>query len=216
MFTFLLADMNLLYTLAFSIVLLFLCLELLGLLVGLSFLNLLDNISPIDLDLDVDTDTSLPITDGGISNLLDWLCLTKLPILIWLIISLTHFATIGYSINYLVLTSLAWQPELFLVLPTTVVLTLILTHYVGSALAKIMPKNQTAAISTSTFIGKVAKITVGTASSGNAAEALLIDDFNQKHYIMVEPEFENEYLPQGTEIVIVEKLDSAWLAIPFK
>ena len=210
MFTFLLADMNLLYTLAISIVLLFLFLELLGLIVGISLLELLDNISPIDAN------SSLPITDGGVSNLLDWLCLTKLPMLIWLIIALTHFAIIGYSINYAVLTSLEWQPQLIFILPTTVFFTLIMTHFVGSALAQIIPNNETTAVSTSTFIGKAAKITIGTASSGNPAEALLLDDFNQKHYIMVEPEFEKEYLPQGTEVVIVEKLNGTWLAIPFK
>ena len=210
MFTFLLADMNLLYTLAISIVLLFLFLELLGLIVGISLLELLDNISPIDAN------SSLPITDGGVSNLLDWLCLTKLPMLVWLIIALTHFAIIGYSINYAVLTSLEWQPQLIFILPTTVFFTLIMTHFVGSALAQIIPNNETTAVSTSTFIGKAAKITIGTASSGNPAEALLLDDFNQKHYIMVEPEFEKEYLPQGTEVVIVEKLNGTWLAIPFK
>ncbi|NRB81693.1 MAG: DUF1449 family protein [Saccharospirillaceae bacterium] len=210
MFTFLLADMNLLYTLAISIVLLFLFLELLGLIVGISLLELLDNISPIDAN------SSLPITDGGVSNLLDWLCLTKLPMLAWLIVALTHFAIIGYSINYAVLTSLEWQPQLIFILPTTVFFTLIMTHFVGSALAQIIPNNETTAVSTSTFIGKAAKITIGTASSGNPAEALLLDDFNQKHYIMVEPEFEKEYLPQGTEVVIVEKLNGTWLAIPFK
>lgn len=210
MFTFLLADMNLLYTLAISIVLLFLFLELLGLIVGISLLELLDNISPIDAN------SSLPITDGGVSNLLDWLCLTKLPMLVWLIIALTHFAIIGYSINYAVLTSLEWQPQLIFILPTTVFFTLIMTHFVGSAFAQIIPNNETTAVSTSTFIGKAAKITIGTASSGNPAEALLLDDFNQKHYIMVEPEFEKEYLPKGTEVVIVEKLNGTWLAIPFK
>lgn len=210
MFTFLLADMNLLYTLAISIVLLFLFLELLGLIVGISLLELLDNISPIDAN------SSLPITDGGVSNLLDWLCLTKLPMLVWLIIALTHFSIIGYSINYAVLTSLEWQPQLIFILPTTVFFTLIMTHFVGSALAQIIPNNETTAVSTSTFIGKAAKITIGTASSGNPAEALLLDDFNQKHYIMVEPEFEKEYLPKGTEVVIVEKLNGTWLAIPFK
>ncbi|EDM65968.1 MAG: DUF1449 family protein [Moritella sp.] len=210
MFTFLLADMNLLYTLAIIIVLLFLFLELLGLIVGISLLDLLDNISPIDAN------SSLPITDGGVSNLLDWLCLKKLPMLVWLIIALTHFAIIGYSINYAVLTSLEWQLQLIFILPTTVFFTLIMTYFVGSALAKIIPNNETTAVSTSTFIGKAAKITIGTASSGNPAEALLIDDFNQKHYIMVEPEFEKEYLPQGTEVVIVDKLNGTWLAIPFK
>ncbi|NQZ91723.1 MAG: DUF1449 family protein [Moritella sp.] len=210
MFTFLLADMNLLYTLAISIVLLFLFLELLGLIVGISLLDLLDSISPINAN------SSLPITDGGVSNLLDWLCLTKLPMLVWLIIALTHFAIIGYSINYAVLTSLEWQLQLIFILPTTVFFTLIMTHFFGSVLAKIMPRNETTAVSTSTFIGKAAKITMGTASSGNPAEALLLDDFNQKHYIMVEPEFEKEYLPQGTEVVIIEKLNGTWLAIPFK
>ncbi|MCJ8351209.1 OB-fold-containig protein [Moritella sp.] len=151
MFTFLLADMNLLYTLAISIVLLFLFLELLGLIVGISLLELLDNISPIDAN------SSLPITDGGVSNLLDWLCLTKLPMLVWLIIALTHFEIIGYSINYAVLTSLEWQPQLIFILPTTVFFTLIMTHFVGSALAQIIPNNETTAVSTSTFIGKAAK-----------------------------------------------------------
>jgi hypothetical protein len=182
------------------------------LLVGLSLLELLDNISPIDLDVD----TSLPLRGGSISSLLDCLCLSKLPMLIWLIIALTHFSIIGFTINYTSLTTLQWQPTLIITFLITVICALMMTHFIGSAFVQIRQKNETYAVSTSLFIGTWAKVTIGTATKGKPAEAVLTDNFNQKHYLMVEPEYEEVHLTQGSQIVIVQKLATNWLAIKFR
>jgi hypothetical protein len=212
MLEFFFSDINTPYTVAMGIVLTFALIEGIGLLVGLSLLELLDNISPIDLDID----TSSPLHGGRISSLLNWLCLSKLPMLIWLIIALTHFSMIGFAINYISLTTLQWQPTLFITFLITAIGALIMTHFIGSAFAQIRQKNETYAVSTSTFIGKWAKVTIGTATKGKPAEAVLTDNFNQNHYLMVEPEYEEEHLTQGSQIVIVQKLATSWLAIKFR
>lgn len=211
MFAFFISDINLPYTIAISIVFLFTLIEILGLLVGLSLLEMFDNISPFDLD----ADSALPLEGSGLTSVFDWLCINRLPMLIWLILLLTHFAITGFSLNFIAVSSFEWQPSLYISLPVTICIALILTHFVGAALAKIIPKNDSSAVSTAAFNGKLARITIGTATKGNPAEAVLTDDNNQKHYVMVEPAYEHERFTQGTEVVIVEKLTSSWLAIPF-
>lgn len=65
-------------------------------------------------------------------------------------------------------------------------------------------------------MGKVATITIGKASKGNAAQAMFKDDYNQKHYVMVEPEDENMFFSQGTTVVLMEKTANSWLAVEIK
>lgn len=207
---FFLSDINLPYTIAISIVFLFGLIEVLGLFIGLSLLEMLDNMTPFDLDADVSVDA------GGLTTSLDWLGISKLPTSIWLIMSLTLFSITGFSLNFIAISAIQWLPSLLITVPVTLVITLILAHFVGAKLAKVLPKNDTSVISTTEFTGKLARITIGTATKGNPAEAVLVDAFQQKHYLMVEPAYEHERFTQGTEVVIVEKLTKSWLAIPFK
>ena len=56
------------------------------------------------------------------------------------------------------------------------------------------------------------KITIGKASFENPAEAMIYDSFNQKHYLMVAPESAQEVFIEGSEVVLLEKLENYWLA----
>ncbi len=198
------ADFNLLYSSAIIFVLCLALLEGVGLLVGLSIASALDDLLPIDLDIDTE------LTSGGLNAIIGWLYLHRLPFLVWLLLFLTSFGMAGLSINYIsVLPSL-------ISFPIALLFAIFSCRVVGKKIASIMPKNESSAISSHSFSGKVATITVGKASKGNAAEAVLQDEFNQKHYLMVEPEEQDQEFIQGTKVVLIEKLQNSWLAIEFK
>ncbi|TRX58087.1 DUF1449 family protein [Thalassomonas sp. M1454] len=185
-------------------------LEGLALLIGASLMSLLDDL------VDIDIDTQANISNGGLTSLLGWLCLNKLPLLVWLVLLLTSFALGGLIYNYIVITTIQFEFLFWLSKPVALITALISTHYLGARIAKVIPKNESSATSTTEFAGRVATITLGKASSGNAAQAVLIDDYQQKHYVMVEPEQKTQEFPQGTDVVLLEKKASSWIAASLK
>ena len=211
MIEFLLADINIGFAIALCSVLALAILEGVGMLIGLSMLNLLDHLSPIDLDIDVDAD--LPMT--GLTPLLGWLCLNRLPLLIWLVLFLTSFGITGYTLNYILLNSFTVNLPEFLTYGLSLFLSLYITHHIGLPLSRLLPKNESSAISNNSFNGLIATITIGTAKQGSPAEASLTDSYNQKHYVLVTPDSDDEEFSQGQQIVLVEKKETFWLAIKF-
>ncbi|MDN3652508.1 DUF1449 family protein [Thalassotalea ponticola] len=204
MIDFLLSDINFAYLVALVIVLGLSLLEGLALLIGTSVVSLFDDM----VDIDVDTD----VTSGGITSLLGWLCLNKLPMLVWLVLMLTSFALIGIVYNYVIALSVDLAPLYWLSKPIALLGAGYATHILGSAIAKLIPKNQSSAVSSQGFGGKIATITIGKASQGNAAQAVLQDEYNQKHYVMVEPDQADQEFHQGVSVVLLEKHANIWLA----
>lgn len=211
MIEFILADINIGFSIALCAVLALAILEGIGMLIGLSMVNLLDHISPVDLDLDIDID----LPEGGLTPLLGWLCLNRLPLLIWLVLFLTSFGITGYTVNYIMLTNFMVNLPEFLTYCLSFILSLYATHHIGVPLSRLLPKNESSAISNNSFTGLIATITIGTAKQDSPAEASLIDSFNQKHYVLVTPDNDNEEFNQGQQVVLVEKKKSFWLAIKF-
>ncbi len=209
MIEFILADINIGFAVALCSVLALAILEGIGMLIGLSMVNLLDHISPIDLDVDTD------IPMGGLTPLLGWLCLNRLPLLIWLVLFLTSFGMTGYTLNYILLNNFTVILPEFLTYGLSFMLSLYATHHIGVPLSRLLPKNESSAISNNSFNGLIATITIGTAKQDSPAEASLIDSFNQKHYVLVIPDNDNEEFNKGQQVVLVEKKKSFWLAIKF-
>ncbi|QOL26201.1 DUF1449 family protein [Thalassotalea sp. LPB0316] len=210
MLDFLFLDFNTLYTVALVIVAVIGLLEGLGILLGISLVNLFDDLLPIDINLDAD------ISQTGLSKLLSWLCINKLPVLVWLIVILTSFSIAGLSLNYF---SIQFSDE---VLPKWLAFVLasassiFLTKWLAKPLARLMPKNESSAVSVDSLNGLIGTVTLGKASKNNPAEAVVQDSFNQKHYVLVAPELDGQIFNQGEQIILVEKTENHWLAIPFK
>lgn len=204
MIEFFLADFNLPYAIALSLVMAIALLEGVGLLIGLSMNHFIEELFSIDFV----SDTELP--SGGLSATLGWLYLHQLPLLVWLLLFLCSFGMAGFTFNYLIILSL------WVTLPVTFIISIFTTRFLAKRIANLIPKNESSATSSHSFSGMVATITIGTASKGNAAEAMLQDAYKQKHYVLVEPEDELQTFKQGTEVVLIEKKTSIWSAIEFK
>ncbi|QSX33767.1 DUF1449 family protein [Shewanella avicenniae] len=206
MFEFLLSDQNFVFSCALCLMLVLALLEGVGALIGFSLGNLIDQALPVDLDLDADVSAELVNPASGVTALLGWLCFAKLPFLVWLILALTSFSVSGYLVNATAQNLFNLLVPMYISLPLALLAMVWLTRLIGQPLARLLPKNESSAISSRSFVGKSARITIGTARRDLPAEAVLVDDFGQKHYILVAPEDDTE-LPAGTEVALLEKTE---------
>jgi hypothetical protein len=205
---FLVAQANIPFSIALAIVVLMGMFELIAMIAGLSIFSALENW--LSLDLDADVDTSVSVT--GMTGLLGWLCLNRLPLLIWFVLALSSFAIAGYVINFISLQlSAGLLPQLFTV-PFALILTCISSHYIGNGIANILPKNETSAVSIDTLVGCVGTITQGRAIKGMPTEALVRDAFEQKHYVLVEPEEAGIAFVTGVNVVLLARKGKVWIA----
>jgi hypothetical protein len=182
-------------------------------LLGLGLSQFLDSLLP-DLTPDLGLESADMDSIGSLSKILGWLCLGRLPALMWLVIFLTIFGLLGFSIQatvhdltgQLLTSSVASLPSLFL--------SLIVVHYFGGWLSRFIPKEDSTAVSEQSFIGSLATITIGTARQNYPAEAKVTDSFGKTHYLMIEPdEATEEQFNQGDQVLIVRRQKSLYLAV---
>ena len=99
-------------------------------------------------------------------------------------------------------------PTLFLSLPVV--------RSLAAIAEAILPKDETSAVFTDSFIGHVATITLGDARKDMPAEARLTDQHGTTHYIYVIPERDAAPITQGTPVLLVRKEGTHFVAIEDK
>ena len=178
--------------------------EAAGMLIGISALGLADQIMP---EADLDADADLADVGGFLSGLLGWLCVGRVPVLVLLVAFLTAFGLVGITLQG-VAHSIVGGPlpvavaaiaALFLALPPT--------RWIALGLARIMPQEETEAVSALSCISKIAVVTSGIAHRDDPAQAKLHDAHGQAHYVLVEPDEDDGVLDMGAEILIISQAD---------
>jgi hypothetical protein len=211
MWDFVTAPQNLPFSVALTIMFGLALLEGAGLLLGAGLSSVLDKLVPgIDIDVDL-PDVQSP---GMVSQLLGWLYVGKLPFLVVLIVLLMSFGLSGLLLQHLSLTLSGGLLPALLAAPLALVPALPVTRLTTAGLARILPRDETEAVSRQSFIGRVAIITMGTARHGLAAQARLYDQYGQRHYVMVEPDNHEEVLHTGSEVLLVRRSGHGFIAIP--
>lgn len=225
------AEPNLPFAVALGVMAALAVIEGLGLILGASPSNLLDSVLPdidldgpdLDLDLDVDADLDLDVdadVDGDLGSghsgpveLLAWLQIGKVPFLVWLATFLTTFGLFGLLIQTLAHSFWGnWLPAL-VASPVAFLGTLPVARGVVALLARVLPGDETSAVSEETFLGRVAVVTLGMASRGTPAQAKLRDEHGKSHYVLVEPTEEYETFISGTPVLLVQKHGAVFSAI---
>lgn len=210
-----LATENLPFSIALVLMFGIALLEGVSVLIGLGFSQILESILP---------DYEVPEGEIGIEGVdmqtpsvmirfLGWVKIRDVPMLVVLVVFLTLFSLIGFTAQSIVksvfMVYLPWYvaiwPVLFLTVPLVRVCSLILSKFVI--------KDETTAVSQSTFIGRTATITLGTSRTGLPAEAKLKDRYGQTHYVMVEPDNEGDEFGQSTSVLLVNREKSIFKVI---
>jgi len=194
---------------ALALMLLIAVFEGAAMLVGMGLSNLVDSMLP-----DIDLDAEVPDTPASaLSRFLGWLHIGRVPFLVLMVLFLTAFGLIGYGLQSLMLGLGGMLLSPLIVAPVALMGALPVVRLLGGGIGKIMPQDESSAISEEEYIGLLATITLGHARRGYPAEARLKDRYGQVHYIMVEPEGVDEEFVQGDEILLVGRASSRFTAI---
>lgn len=203
---------NLFFSVSLCLMLLLGIFECLLLVLGASSQGFLDQFIPDDigdsksLGIDLETDQSLFV------QFLDWLYLGRIPVLIWLIVFLTVYALFGFAMQALYFSFTQQYLPIWIAAPASLCLCMPLVRIVAATIAKILPKDETTAIYSDELIGRTALIILGEARQNYPAQAKVLDQFGQTHYILVEPEL-NITFSQGQEVVLTQKTVNGFQAI---
>lgn len=224
MIEFIFLNQNFPFTVALTIMLFIALLEGVSTCLGAGVSHFIDSVIPdidvdadIDIDVDIDADIDADGPDlfhsGVLTRTLGWLRIGKVPFLIILIIFLTSFGLTGLFIQSILLNALGFMLPGLIASVITLIVVLPVVRFLTGIIARIIPKDETSAVSEKSFIGRVAVITLGKAVQGNPAQAKLKDEFGTTHYFMVEPDLPDTEFNQGESILIVKQTRSGFKAI---
>jgi hypothetical protein len=149
---------------------------------------------------------------GPFDKLLGWLYLGKVPVLVLLVLFLAGFALTGFALNLVAHRFLGiWVPPLVAV-PLAFFATLPMVRILGAGLVRLIPQDQTYAVSFESLIGRVATIVNGTARQGYPAQARVPNEYGQNIYVMVEPDSEGATFESGERILLVKQISGSRFA----
>jgi hypothetical protein len=171
-------------------------------LIGSGIFTFIDTLLP---DLDLNLDTPDLNHAGYFTRFLSWIRVGSVPAVILLILFLTFFGLFGLSIQ--LCRYAYWKtflPPVWVSLPTFF-LAMLMVRILGGIIAKIIPKDETDAVSEDSFVGRVAVITLGQARKGKPAQARLKDSHGQTHYVMVEPDSSETTFTQGQTVLLIQR-----------
>lgn len=208
---------NVLFTTAIVVMLGIAVLEGVATLLGMGMSSFIDNMLPdtpdvdvdldVDMDLDLDVDADIDAPEIGhasaLSSLLGWLCIGKVPALVLLVVLLTVFGVGGLIVQSLIAGVIGGPLTAWIVAPVVFIASLPVVRVFGLGFAKLIPKEETSAVTRDSFIGRVATITLGTAKKGMPAQAKLTDQHGQTHYVMVEPDVDGDAFDAGDQVLLV-------------
>lgn len=156
--------------------------------------------SAVHLDMDSDL-------DGG-GDLLGWLGFGRVPLLMLLVLFLAFFGLAGLAVQ-----QLAGPLTLWLAVPAAAAAALPLTGLGARGLARIMPGDETTAVSLDSLVGRRGTITVGTARRGSPAQARVKDIHGQAHYVMVEPYDDDQAIGEGETVRLDRRDGNIFIAL---
>jgi len=176
-------------------------LEGIGILLSLSPSNLIDHALP---ELHADT---------GVDRVLGWLHVGKVPALVLLVLFLAGYTMFGYALQMVAhglfdVYLAAWAAGL-LGVPAG----LATVRGLGALVAHIIPRDESSAVSELALIGRAGIVTQGIARRGTAAQARLRDGLGRTHYLMVEPDRDDDVFEEGAQVLIVRKAGAFYRCI---
>jgi len=195
------------FAVALGVTLAIALLEVAGLLIGAQPSSALETAVP-DFDADAGLDQL-----GPLSHMLSWLSFGKLPALIVLLLLATSFGLCGFAVQEALRRSFGFMLHPWLASLPALAGAALITRHAGTALARVIPREETDAVSTAAFVGRVATVFRGIAAQGRPAEAKLTDIHGKTHYLLVEPDEGEASMPEGSQVVIIRQEGSVFRAI---
>ena len=227
MITFILAPQNLPFMIALGIMFAIGLLEGISTILGFGLSSFIDSILPdVDLDFDVDADIDADVDVDGdtpdlsevgsasaLSRLFGWFNIGRVPVLVLLVLFLFGFGITGLVVQSVADNSFGGLlPGIVATVPSLFI-GIFFMKLLGRMIARIVPKEETDAVSEKSFVGRIAVITSGRARVGQPAQGKVYDRHGHPHYVMVEPETGEDIFETGSQVLLVKQESARFIAI---
>lgn len=143
---------------------------------------------------------------GPFDKLLDWLSVGRVPLLVLVVLFLAGFALTGFVFNLIVRHFFGFWAPTWLAVIAALLVTLPIVRLLGAGLARLIPQDQTYAVSFDSLVGRAATIVNGTARQGYPAQAKVANEHGQMLYVMVEPEAQGMTFQSGERVLLTRRL----------
>lgn len=187
-------------------------LEIVLLFLGSGSQGLLDQFLSEDLSSSKDVNVHIDGDSSLFSLILDWLYIGRIPLLVWFIIFLTTYSLTGLITQAIYHQFLNSFVSAWIIAPICLFIAMPIVRYSAMIISKFLPQDETTAIYSHELIGRHATIILGKAQINSPAEAKVIDQHAQTHYVLVEPELD-EVFNQGDTVLLTEKTTLGFKAI---
>jgi hypothetical protein len=173
-----------------------------GLLVGASASHWLDSL----LHPHADGAHFDGVHTGVFASTLGWLHVGKVPVLALIVVFLAAFAIVGFLVNMVMHGLFGFYLPALVGAPIAFLAALPAVRVTGGTLIRIMPKDETAAVSHDSLVGRMATVVAGTARLGFPAQAKTTSEKGQVLYVMVEPDSAEVTFAAGEPVLLVKRL----------
>ncbi len=148
-------------------------------------------------------DVTGPGATSAIGAGLDLLGLRALPLSAALALFAACFASIGISAQVLLHGTSGFMLPTWIMGPVAFVGAAALTRRISGLIARLIPRDETAAVSERSLGRRKGVVTVGTARKGHPAQVRVTDRYGNTHYIMVEPLSATDVIAEGSEVLVL-------------
>ncbi|MDO9568772.1 MAG: YqiJ family protein [Hydrogenophaga sp.] len=158
-------------------------------------------------------DGLVPDLPDSLEGPLAWLHVGKVPFLMLLGIFLAGFSMSGYAIQAFSSALFGQLMPAWLAAVPAMLGGMSLVRRLGGLLARLVPSDETSAVSEMSLIGRAGLVVQGTARQGSAAQMKLRDMHGRTHYVLVEPDLPGETFEEGVSVLLVKKNGARYMGI---
>jgi hypothetical protein len=175
--------------------------ELLTTMVGFSFGQFLGQDASVDAD-----------GHHGLDGLFLWINAGRLPLLMLIILALGIFSIGGFLLQGIAHMVGTTVPVTIAALAAAAG-SLPVIRITSRGLARIIPRDETYAVSDADFVGKVALVSVGPLDQGLPGKVRLKDVFGNWHTLNARASTDSTELPVGASVLLVDRDAKSFIAI---
>lgn len=164
----------------------------------------------VDSGVDIDADIDGAGVAGGLLSFFGW---GRLPFMMLLVLFLMVFGLTGFAGQQFVQSLTGGLLPTLLAVPGAALVALPVTGLLSKPLAKVIPRDETTAVSIDDLTGRRATIDIGTAKAGYPARAKVKDRHGHSHSLMVEPDSADGIFNSGEEVLLVRREGDIFKAV---
>jgi len=151
-------------------------------------------------------------SESPIAGLFLWVNAGRVPLLIFILLALGIFSVEGFFLQAIA-HSLGMSVPASIAALAAAVATIPSVRLVSRGISRVIPRDETYAVSDADFVGLVATVTIGPLDQGLPGKVRLKDVFGNWHSVAARASPDSKALPVGASVLLVDRDTKSFIAI---